>query len=319
MYDALSRMFCFGFGGNAPWGKLDTVKFLCPAPGYDRHFTICEVFGIEMIPIAMHSGGPDMDEIERLAASGADIKGIWCVPQYSNPDGITYSPETVRRLGAMKTAAPDFRIFWDNAYCVHHLDISDHDQVDNIYTACKDAGNEDRVYMFSSFSKISFPHGAISALAASPANIAHTIKYLSAQTISYDKINQLRHARFFKDKAGVLAHMAKHAEILAPKFSIVLDTLATELTPLGIGCWTSPKGGYFVSVFLPEGCAKRTVDLCKQAGVELTGAGAPYPYGKDPEDSNIRIAPSFPPVAELQQAMEVFCLAAKMAAIEVLG
>ena len=316
MYDAISRMFCFGFGGHAPWGRLDKVKFLCPAPGYDRHFTICEVFGIEMIPIDMLAGGPDMDKIEQLAASDASIKGIWCVPKYSNPDGITYSGETVRRLGALKTAAADFRIFWDNAYTVHHLDMSDIDELENIYTACENAGNEDKVYMFSSFSKISFPHGAISALAASPANIAHTKKYLNAQTISYDKINQLRHARFFKDKAGVLAHMAKHAQILAPKFSMVLDTLEKELTPLGIGQWTRPKGGYFVSVFLPSGCAKRTVELCKEAGVELTGAGAPYPYGKDPQDSNIRIAPSFPPVAELQQAMEIFCLAAKMAAIE---
>jgi aspartate/methionine/tyrosine aminotransferase len=319
MYDAISRLFCFGFGGNAPWGRLDKVKFLCPAPGYDRHFTICEVFGIEMIPIAMLADGPDMDEIERLAAGDATIKGMWCVPMYSNPDGITYSADTVRRLGALKAAAPDFRIFWDNAYSVHHLDMSDTDKLDNIYTACKNGGNEDMVYMFASFSKISFPHGGISALAASPANIAHTKKYLNAQTISYDKINQLRHARFFKDKAGVLAHMAKHAEILAPKFSMVLDSLEEELMPLDIGHWTKPKGGYFVSVFLPKGCAKRTVELCKQAGVELTGAGAPFPYGKDPADSNIRIAPSFPPVAELKQAMEVFCLCAKMAAIEALG
>ena len=316
MYDALSRMFCFGFNGHTPWGKLDTVKFLCPAPGYDRHFTICEVFGIEMIPIAMQADGPDMYEIERLAASDATIKGMWCVPLYSNPDGITYSAQTVRRLGALKTAAPDFRIFWDNAYCAHHLNMNDQDKLDNIYTACKNAGQEDLVYMFSSFSKISFPHGAISAMAASPANIAHTKKYLNAQTISYDKINQLRHARFFKDKAGVLAHMAKHAQILAPKFSMVLQTLENELAPLGIGRWTKPKGGYFVSVFLPEGCAIRTVKLCQQAGVELTGAGAPYPYGKDPHDSNIRIAPSFPPVEELRQAMEVFCVCAKMAALE---
>ena len=319
MYDAISRLFCFGFGGHTPWGRLDKVKFLCPAPGYDRHFTICEVFGIEMIPIAMQAGGPDMEEVERLAASDAAIKGIWCVPKYSNPDGITYSPETVRRLGALKTAAPDFRIFWDNAYCVHHLNVNDHDTLDNIYTACQNAGQEDLVYMFSSFSKISFPHGGVSAMAASPANIAHTKKYLNAQTISYDKINQLRHVRFFKDKAGVQAHMAKHAEILAPKFSMVLDCLEGELTPLGIGRWTKPKGGYFVSVFLPKGCAKRTVELCKQAGVELTGAGAPYPYGKDPEDSNIRIAPSFPPVDELKQAMEIFCLCAKMASIEAMG
>jgi DNA-binding transcriptional MocR family regulator len=316
MHDAISRLFCFGLGGNTPWGRLDKVKFLCPAPGYDRHFTICEVFGIEMIPIAMQAGGPDMAEIERLAAADADIKGMWCVPQYSNPDGITYSAETVRRLGALKTAAADFRIFWDNAYCVHHLNMNDHDELDNIYLACKNAGHEDMVYMFSSFSKISFPHGGISAMAASPANITHTKKYLNAQTISYDKINQLRHARFFKDKSGVLAHMAKHAEILAPKFSMVLDSLEDELTPLGLGSWTKPKGGYFVSVFLPQGCAKRTVQLCKECGVELTGAGAPYPYSKDPHDSNIRIAPSFPPVAELQQAMEVFCVCAKMATLE---
>ncbi|MCL1974821.1 MAG: aminotransferase class I/II-fold pyridoxal phosphate-dependent enzyme [Firmicutes bacterium] len=318
MYDAISRLFCFGFNGHTPWGRLDKVKFLCPSPGYDRHFTICEVFGIKMIPIAMGEDGPYMEEIENLVAKDASIKGIWCVPQYSNPDGITYSSQTVRRLGALQAAAPDFRIFWDNAYCVHHLNMSDHDAVDNIYTACREAGQEDLPYIFSSFSKISFPHGAISAMAASPANIAHTKKYLNAQTISYDKINQLRHARYFKNKAGVLAHMAKHAEILAPKFSMVLDLLEAELTPLGIGCWTQPKGGYFVSVFLPKGCAKRTVQLCKQAGVELTGAGAPYPYGNDPQDSNIRIAPSFPPLEELKQAMEIFCLCAKMAAIEAL-
>lgn len=319
MYDAISRLYCFGIGGEKPWGRLDKVKFLCPVPGYDRHFTICETFGIEMIPVPMQADGPDMAEIERLAAADASIKGMWCVPQYSNPDGITYSDETVYRLGAMKTAAPDFRIFWDNAYCVHHLNMNDHDELANIYTACQEAGHADRVYLFASFSKITFPHGGISAMAASPANIAYTKKYLNAQIISYDKINQLRHARYFRDKAGVLAHMAKHAKILAPKFSMVVDTLEKELTPLSIGQWTKPKGGYFVSVFLPQGCAKRTVELCKQAGVELTGAGAPYPYGKDPLDSNIRIAPSFPPVAELQQAMEVFCLCAKMAAIEAIG
>jgi DNA-binding transcriptional MocR family regulator len=319
MFDNVAVNMSHGVRDGIPWQRQGQVKFLCPSPGYDRHFTICEVFGIEMIPIAMRPGGPDMDEIERLVASDASIKGMWCVPMYSNPDGITYSPQTVRRLGALKTAAADFRIFWDNAYCVHHLNMADTDTLDNIYSACQQAGQEDMVYMFASFSKITFPHGSISAMAASPANIAHNKKYLSAQTISYDKINQLRHARFFKDKAGVLAHMAKHAEILAPKFSLVLDSLEDELAPLGIGRWTKPKGGYFVSVFLPPGCAKRAVELCKEAGVELTGAGAAYPYGKDPADSNIRLAPSFPPLAELRQAMEVFCLAAKMAAIEVGG
>ena len=316
MFDAISRAFCFGVSGCKPWCKLDKVKFLCPAPGYDRHFTICETFGIEMIPVAMKDDGPDMDEIERLTAADDCIKGMWCVPMYSNPDGITYSDEVVKRLGALKPAAKDFRIFWDNAYCVHHLDMDDHDELANIYEACTAEGNEDMVYIFSSTSKITFPHGGICAMAASPANIAHAQKYLSAQIISYDKINQLRHARFLKDKAGVLAHMAKHAAILKPKFHMVLDTLQAKLTPLGIGRWAKPKGGYFVSVYLPEGCAKRTVQLCKECGVELTGAGAPFPYGKDPQDSNIRIAPSFPPVAELQQAMEVFCLAATIAAAE---
>ncbi len=316
MYDEIGRAFSFGLSDCAPWSTQGEIKFLCPAPGYDRHFTICETFGIKMIPIAMNADGPDMDEIERLVASDASIKGMWCVPMYSNPDGITYSDQVVARMGALKPAAKDFRVFCDNAYCVHHLDMNDMDTLANIYDAFAKCGNEDLIYIFASTSKVTFPHGGISAIAASPANIARIAKYLNAQIISYDKINQLRHARYLKDKAGVLAHMAKHAAIMKPKFDIVFEGLRNELAPLEIATWQEPKGGYFISVFLPEGCAKRTVQLCKECGVELTGAGAPYPYKNDPADSNIRIAPTFPPVAELKLAMEVFCISAKLACVE---
>ncbi|MDO4582130.1 MAG: aminotransferase class I/II-fold pyridoxal phosphate-dependent enzyme [Bacillota bacterium] len=317
MYDTIARAFLHGvLPGKTPWGKLDKVKFLCPAPGYDRHFAICESFGIEMLPIAMTAEGPDMDAVEKLAASDSAIKGMWCVPMYSNPDGITYSEAVVKRIAALKPAADDFRIMWDNAYGVHHLDANDRDHLANIYTACAAAGNEDMVYMYASTSKITFAGGGISAMAASPANIAYTVKQLGVQTISYDKVNQLRHCRFLPDKAAVDKHMARHAAVLKPRFDIVLQALAQQIAPLRIGEWHQPKGGYFVSYYALPGTARRIVELCKQGGVELTGAGAAYPYKNDPDDSNIRIAPSYPSVDELKQAMELFCIACKLAAAE---
>lgn len=318
MYDTIARAYIQGVApGATPWGKVaGGIKFLCPAPGYDRHFTVCEAFNIEMIPVPMTDNGPDMDVVEKLVAADDKIKGIWCVPMYSNPDGITYDDATVKRLAAMKTAAPDFRIFWDNAYCLHHLDHSDRDHLYNVYTACKDAGNEDRVYIFTSTSKITFPNGGICAMAASPANISFTKKQLNAQIISYNKVNQLMHTKFLPNLAAVEDHMKKHAAIMKPKFDIVLAALEKELAPLDCARWAKPKGGYFVSLFTMDGCAKRTVQLCKDGGVELTGAGATYPYGKDPQNSNIRIAPSFPPEEELKQAMELFCIAVKIASVE---
>ncbi len=317
MFDTITRAMLNGvLPGATPWCKLDKVKFLCPAPGYDRHFTICEVMGIEMITVPLLSDGPDMDMVEKLVASDDSIKGIWCVPMYSNPTGITYSDKVVKRLASMKTAASDFRIFWDNAYGVHHLDKNDRDYLLNIYDACVEAGNEDRVYMFASTAKITFAGGGISAMAASPNNIAQSKKLLNAQTISYDKINQLRHTRFFNGIQGLNTHMEKHAAILKPKFEAVLSALESNLAALDCAEWEKPKGGYFVSVNTMDGCAKRVVALCKEAGVVLTGAGATYPYGKDPKDSNIRIAPSFPPVDELVTAMELFCLCVKIASVE---
>lgn len=317
MYDTISRAFLHGvLPGSTPWSKVEGIKFLCPAPGYDRHFSICETFGIEMIPVELRADGPDMDTVEKLLAADDKIKGMWCVPMYSNPDGVTYSDEVVKRIGALKPAAKDFRIFWDNAYCLHHLDRNNRDYLYNIYTACQAAGNEDMVYMFASTSKITFAGGGISAMAASPANIKFTSDQLNIQTISYDKVNQLRHCRFFPNLAAVEAHMDKHAAIMKPKFQIVVDTLEKEIAPLDIAHWHNPKGGYFVSFFAMDGCAKRIVALCKEGGVVLTGAGATYPYGNDPHNSNIRIAPSLPPEAELIQAMELFCLAVKLASVE---
>lgn len=317
MYDTISRAFLHGvLPGSTPWSKVDGIKFLCPAPGYDRHFSICQSFNIEMIPVPLKEDGPDMDIIEKLLAADDTIKGIWCVPMYSNPDGITYSDEVVKRFAALKPAAKDFRIFWDNAYCMHHLDPNNPDHLYNIYDACKAAGNEDMVYMFASTSKITFAGSGISAMAASPANIEFTSKQLNIQTISYDKVNQLRHCKFLPNKAAIEAHMAKHAAILKPKFQMVVETLEKEIAPLGVAHWHNPKGGYFVSFYGMDGTAKRTVELCKEGGVVLTGAGATYPYGKDPHDSNIRIAPSLPPVEELKQAMELFCIAVKLASVE---
>ena len=316
MYDTIIRALHFGvYGGDKPWGKCDKVKFLCPVPGYDRHFAICESLGIEMIPVQYKSDGPDMDEVERLVSSDEEIKGIWCVPMYSNPTGITYSDEVVRRFAALKPAAKDFRIFWDNAYCVHHLS-DDHDTLLNIIEECKKTGNPDMVFQFTSTSKISFPGGGLAVIAASKNNIDFIKNQMTVQTIGFDKLNQLRHCKYFKNFDGIKAHMKKHAAIIQPKFSVVLYMLNKEISPLGIGSWVSPKGGYFVSFDAMEGCAKRIVSLAAEAGVVMTGAGATYPYGKDPKDSNIRIAPTFPSVHELRQAMEIFCVCVKLASVE---
>ncbi len=316
MFDTISCMMTTSVAeGCKPWYEVKNRKFLCPVPGYDRHFGITEYYGFEMITVPMTENGPDMDVVEKLVESDDSIKGIWCVPKYSNPQGITYSDETVRRFAALKPAAKDFRIMWDNAYCIH--DINDTpDTLLNIYDECKKAGNEDMPIMFCSTSKITFPGAGVAAMATSESNMKTFLKRYNYQIISYDKLNMLRHVKFFGDYNGVLEHMQKHKEILKPKFEIVINSLENELKPTGIGEWTNPNGGYFVSVDVFEGTAKRVVALCKEAGVVLTGAGATYPLGKDPEDKNIRIAPSFPPNEELETAMEVFCICTKLAACE---
>lgn len=316
MYDMVARAMLFGvYGSEKPWCKYDKIRFLCPVPGYDRHFGICEDMGIEMINIPMTESGPDMDLIERMVAVDDTIKGIWCVPMYSNPEGITYSDETVRRFAALKPAAKDFRIFWDNAYCIHHLQ-EDHDTLLNIFDECRKAGNEDIVYIFASFSKVTYPGAAISAVAASEKNLKEIRKHLTKQTIGSDKINQLRHVKYFKDINGVKKHMLKQRALIKPKFDLVISILDKEIKPLEIATWSNPKGGYFISLNTLNGCAKRVVDLCKDGGVTLTAAGATYPYGKDPDDKNIRIAPTFPPQEELKEAMELFCIALKLASAE---
>ena len=316
MYDTVSRAYTHGVMGNTPWCKLDKVKFLCPVPGYDRHFAITEYFGIEMIPVQMTPTGPDMDEVERLVASDESIKGIWCVPKYSNPQGYSYSDETVRRFARLRPAARDFRIFWDNAYGIHHLYDDDQDYLIEILEECKKAGSPDLVYKFSSTSKITFPGSGIAAIATSLNNLEEIKTQLSYQTIGHDKVNQLRHVRFFGDLNGMKEHMRKHAAIIRPKFETVLNALERDLKPCGIGSWTNPKGGYFISFDAPEGCAKAIVDRAKKAGVTMTGAGATYPYGKDPHDSNIRIAPTMPPLEELKQATKLLILCTKLAAVE---
>lgn len=316
MYDTVSRSFTHGVLGSTPWCKLDKVKFLCPVPGYDRHFAITEHFGVEMINIPMLSTGPDMDLVEKLVANDDAVKGIWCVPKYSNPQGITYSDETVTRLASLKPAAKDFRIYWDNAYGVHHLYDDDQDTLSEILSACENAGNPDMVYEFCSTSKISFPGSGISAIASSVANIREIQKQLTIQTIGHDKINQLRHAEFFKDVNGIAEHMKKHADFMRPKFDMVCKILEDNLADLKIGSWIKPKGGYFISFDSLEGCAKTIVAKCKEAGITLTGAGATYPYGIDPKDTNIRIAPSFPTTTELQEAMQVFTLCVKLVSVE---
>ncbi len=316
MFDTVARCMIRGVLGNTPWCKLDQVKFLCPAPGYDRHFKVTESFGIEMIPVPMLPTGPDMDLVEELVSKDASIKGIWCVPKYSNPQGYTYSDETVRRFANLKPAALDFRIFWDNAYCVHHLYEEEQDQLLEILGECEKAGNPDLVFEFASTSKVTFPGAGISVMAASKANLDDVRKYMNAQTIGHDKINQLRHVRFLKDAQGIREHMRKHAELIRPKFEAVLGTLEKELGGLGIGSWTTPKGGYFISFDSMEGCAKAIVAKTKEAGVVMTGAGATFPYGKDPKDSNIRIAPTLPSAEELAAAAEIFVLSVKLVSVE---
>ena len=315
MYDTISRSMTHGVMGNTPWCKLDKVKFLCPVPGYDRHFAITEYFNIEMINVPMTPDGPDMDLVESLVSSDDAIKGIWCVPKYSNPTGNSYSDQTVRRLARLKPAAPDFRIYWDNAYGIHHLYDDVQDNVLEILAECKRAGNPDLVYKFSSTSKISFPGSGIAAIAASQNNLADIRKQLCIQTIGHDKVNQLRHVRFFQNIHGMIAHMRKHANILRPKFEAVEAILGWELGGLEIGRWTKPRGGYFISFESLDGCAKAIVAKCKKAGVVMTNAGATYPYGKDPHDSNIRIAPSYPPLSDLITATELFALCVKIVSI----
>ena len=316
MFDTISRSFTHGVNGSLPWYKLDKVKFLCPVPGYDRHFRITEEFGIEMINIPLYDDGPDMDLVEKYVNNDPAVKGIWCVPKYSNPTGISYSDEVVRRFANLKPAAEDFRIYWDNAYGIHHMYEDKQDQILNILEECKKAGNPNMVYIFCSTSKISFPGSGVSAVASSVENIKYIMSHMTVQTIGHDKINQLRHARFFKDINGLNEHMKKHAEVLRPKFAAVLDTLEAELSGLGIGTWVNPRGGYFVSFNSMPGCAKAIVAKCKELGVIMTDAGATFPYGKDPEDSNIRIAPTFPSIEEMQVASKVFVLCVKLASVE---
>lgn len=316
MYDTVSRSVTHGVMGSTPWCKLDKVKFLCPAPGYDRHFAITQLFGIEMITIPMTPAGPDMDLVEKYVTEDESIKGIWCVPKYSNPQGISYSDETVRRFAALKPAAKDFRIYWDNAYVVHHLYDDKRDEILEILSECEKAGNPDLVYEFASTSKVSFAGAGISAFAASKANIEEAKRFMTIQTIGHDKVNQLRHVRYFKNIDGITAHMRKHAEIIRPKFEATLAVLDKELSGLNIGEWTKPLGGYFISFDAMEGCAKAIVAKCKEAGVVLTGAGATFPYGQDPKDSNIRIAPTYPTAEEMAAASDLFVLCVKLVSVE---
>lgn len=316
MYDTVSRSVTHGVMGSTPWCKLDQVKFLCPAPGYDRHFAITKLFGIEMITIPMTPEGPDMDLVEKYVSEDPAVKGIWCVPKYSNPQGISYSDETVRRFAALKPAAEDFRIYWDNAYVVHHLYDDKQDEILEILSECEKAGNPDMVYEFASTSKVSFSGAGISAFASSKANIEEAKRFMTIQTIGHDKVNQLRHVRYFKNLDGIKAHMRKHADIIRPKFEAVLAVLDKELGGLGIGEWTRPRGGYFISFDAMEGCAKAIVAKCKEAGVVLTGAGATFPYGNDPKDSNIRIAPTYPTADEMAEASDLFVLCVKLVSVE---
>ena len=318
MYDAVSKAFTHGLlHSEKPWSRLDTVKWICPVPGYDRHFKVTQSFGVEMITVPMTAAGPDMDMVEELIKDPA-VKGMWNVPKYSNPEGVIYSDETIRRLAAMKPAAPDFMLMWDNAYCIHEFDC-DFVEFPDILQLCADYGNADMVYEFASTSKVTFPGAGVAVMAASEENIAYFSKLINIQTIGFDKINQLRHVRYLKDKSHTLELMKRHAAVLAPKFHAVLNALDKEIAPLDIADYKRPVGGYFVSVDAMPGCAKRTLALCKEAGVTMTGAGATFPYGIDPNDSNIRIAPSLPPVSELEQAIAIFCNSLKLAALEKLG
>ena len=315
MFDVISRAYSHGLlHSERPWCKEETVKFLCPSPGYDRHFRITEFFGAELVTVPMTEEGPDMDMVEELVKDPA-VKGIWCVPKYSNPDGIIYSQKTVERFAALKPAAPDFAIMWDNAYCIHEFE-GEYVPFPDIISLCEEAGNPDMVYEFASTSKITFAGGGISAMAASEANIQYFSKLFFVNTISFDKVNQLRHVLYLKNKAHTIEIMKRHASVMAPKFCTVLDMLDKEIAPCDFAHWNRPKGGYFVSLFTMKGTARRALELCKEAGVVMTSAGATYPYGIDPDDSNIRIAPSLPPVADLEKAMEVFCVCLKLAAVE---
>ena len=316
MFDAVARAEIFGVDeASLPWSKCEKVKFLCPAPGYDRHFSICETFGIEMIPVEMTESGPDMDAVEKLVSTDETIKGIWCVPKHSNPTGAIYSDETVKRFASLSPAAKDFRIFWDNAYMVHDLNENTHELL-NIFSLTKGTKNENMVYMFTSTSKITHAGSGISAFITSADNMEYAKKYIGAQIISYDKVNQLRHVKFFKDADGVLSHMKKHAALLRPRFETVLKAFDGELSGLGIAKWSRPTGGYFISLDVTGGSAKRVYELCSDAGVTLTNVGATFPYGKDPCDENLRIAPSYPSVEELKKASEILCLCVKIACAE---
>ena len=315
MYDQIARAELFGICGNTPWSKLDSVKFLCPVPGYDRHFAITEDFGIEMINIPMTEEGPDMDMVEQYVNNDPAVKGIWCIPKYSNPEGIVYSDETVKRFAALKPAAADFRIFWDNAYAVHHLYDDDQAEILDILSLCEEAGTPDMVFQFCSTSKVSFPGAGIAAISTSKANVEDIKKRLTIQTIGHDKINQLRHVNYFKNLDGIKAHMKKQAQIIRPKFEMVEQVLEKEIASRGIGSWVNPKGGYFISFNALEGCAKSIVGMCKEAGVTMTGAGSPFPYKKDPKDSVIRIAPTLPPMEELEKAAEVFVIVTRLVSV----
>ena len=316
MYDTVARSYCFGVNGSTPWCKLDKVKWLCPVPGYDRHFAITEQFGIEMITIPMNSDGPDMELVKKYVEEDETVKGIWCVPKYSNPTGITFSDSVVRAFASLRPAAEDFRIFWDNAYAVHDLYDDKKDELLDILSECALNGNEDMVYEFCSTSKVSFAGAGIAAMATSEKNRKWVESTMTIQTIGYDKMNQLRHVRYFKDIDGLKAHMKKHADMRRPKFEAVLNCFESELDGLDIATWTEPKGGYFISFDAMEGCAKEIVAKCKEAGVTLTGAGATYRYKKDPKDSNIRIAPSFPTPEEMELAAKVFVLCVKLVTVE---
>lgn len=314
MFDTVARAMLFGvYGSEKPWAQQGEIKFLCPSPGYDRHFAICEAMGIKMIPVEMTPDGPDMDTVESLVNNDASVKGIWCVPKFSNPEGYTYSNETVERFARLKPAAPDFRIFWDNAYAIHEI-YDEKVELLDIFETCKKYGSEDMVFYFASTSKISFPGSGVAIMAASDRNLIQIKPILSAQTIGFDKINQMRHVKFFKDADGVIAHMKRHADIIRPRFEAVIEAFRRELS--GIATWTEPKGGYFIDLSVPEGCAKRVFRLAADAGVTLTKAGASYPYGEDPRDTHLRIAPTFPDFNDLVQAIEILCICVKVAALE---
>jgi len=315
MYDQVNRAMVHGICGNTPWCKLDKVKFLCPVPGYDRHFAITELFGIEMINVPLYEDGPDMDMVEEYVNNDPAVKGIWCVPKYSNPAGTSYSDETVRRFANLKPAAPDFRLFWDNAYCVHHLYADNQHEILDILSECEKAGNPDMVFEFASTSKVTFPGAGVAAMATSANNIADVKKVMTIQTIGHDKINQLRHVRYFKNLDGIKAHMMKHADIMRPKFEMLDELLTAEVKSRGIGTWVKPVGGYFICFESLEGCAKDIIGKCKEAGVTMTGAGAPFPYKKDPKDNTIRIAPTYPSLEELQKAAEVFVVCVRLSSV----